>query len=104
MDPRQHSLKFPGASSKLTRNANGITVNLKTSGLIPGNVYTMWFVIFGEDPGPPVLVTYAAGHVVGQSGKGNFSAHLSVGDIFDNPLTGEVHLAFNVPMDHYSRT
>jgi hypothetical protein len=82
-----------GAFSNLKRNANGITANFKTNGLIPGNAYTMWFVIFGDAPGPPVLVTYAAGHVVGNSGKGNFSAHISVGDIFDNPLTAEVHLA-----------
>ena len=83
----------PGASSKLKRNANGITVNFKTNGLIPGNAYTLWWVIFGDAPGPPILVTHAAGHVVGASGKGNFSSHLSVGDIFNTPLTSEVHLA-----------
>lgn len=86
-------IKIPGASSTLRRNANGITVNFKTKNLIPNNAYTMWFVVFGDAPGPPVLVTYAAGHIVGGSGKGNFSAHLSVGEIFNNPLTAEVHLA-----------
>jgi hypothetical protein len=91
--PPETLVEVPGASSKLTRNANGITMNFKTKNLIPGNAYTVWFVIFGDDPGPPVLVTYAAGHVVGGSGNGNFSGHLSVGDIFNNPLTAEVHLA-----------
>ena len=86
-------VEIPGTSSTLHRNANGITVNFNTTGLIPGNAYTMWFVIFGDAPGPPILVTYAAGHVVGNSGNGNFSAHLSTGEIFDNPLTAEVHLA-----------
>ncbi len=84
--------------STIHRNKNGITVNFKTDGLIPGNAYTMWFVVFGETPGPPRGSTHAAGHIVGGSGKGNFSAHLSVGDIFgnmkvfDNPLTAEVHM------------
>ena len=88
-----------GTSSTLHRNKNGITVNFKTKGLIPGNAYTLWFVVFGDAPGPPTGSTHAAGHIVGGSGKGNFSAHLSVGDIFDNmkvfnnPLTAEVHMA-----------
>jgi len=87
-----------GTSSTIHRNKNGITVNFKTDGLISGNAYTLWFVVFGETPGPPSS-THAAGHIVGGSGKGNFSAHLSVGDIFDNmkvfnnPLTAEVHMA-----------
>lgn len=91
--PPQTFIEVPGASSKLTRKANGITVNFKTNGLIPGNAYTMWWVIFGDAPGPPILVTYAAGQVVGGSGNGNFSSHLSVGEIFNTPLTAEVHLA-----------
>jgi hypothetical protein len=91
-----------GASSTLHRNKNGITVNFKTDGLIPGNAYTVWFVVFGDEPGPPSS-THAAGHIIGGSGKGNFSGHLSVGDIFDTPnstmpvfntpLTAEVHIA-----------
>ena len=89
-------------TSTLHRNKNGITVNFKTDGLIPGNAYTLWFVVFGEAPGPPSS-THAAGHIVGGSGKGNFSGHISVGDIFDTPngsmpvfntpLTAEVHMA-----------
>lgn len=87
-----------GSSSTINRNKNGITVNFKTNGLIPGNAYTLWFVVFGEAPGPPSH-THAAGHIVDESGNGNFSGHLSAGDLFDNmnvfnnPLTAEVHLA-----------
>ncbi len=87
-----------GTSSTIHRNKKGITVNFKTDGLIPGNAYTLWFVVFGDAPGPPSS-THAAGHIVGGSGKGNFSGHLSLGDIFDNgevfnnPLTAEVHMA-----------
>lgn len=85
-------MEIPGASSTLHRSKNGLTVNFSTNGLIPGNAYTMWWVIFGDAPGPPILVTYAAGHIVGGSGTGNFSSHLSVGEIFNTPLTAEVHL------------
>ena len=91
-------LEITGASSTIHRNKNGITVNFKTDGLIPGNAYTLWFVVFGDSPGPPSS-THAAGHIIGGSGKGNFSGHISVGDIFDNlkvfnnPLTAQVHMA-----------
>lgn len=83
-----------GASSTLHRNKKGITVNFKTVGLIPGNAYTMWWIVFDNPdiPGPPTLNTAAVGHIVGASGKGNFSAHLSIGPNFSNPLTAEVHM------------
>ena len=84
---------IPGASSTINRNNNGISVNFKTKELIPGNAYTMWFVVFGDAPGPPILVTYAAGHIASGNGNGNFSGHLSTGDIFNAPMTAEVHLA-----------
>ncbi len=31
----------PGASSKITRNHSGVTATLHTSGLTPGNAYTL---------------------------------------------------------------
>lgn len=91
---------IPGANiagtSTLHRNKNGITVNFKAEGLIPG-AYTIWWVIWNNPeecavPGAcvdtdfanaanvQVEVLYAAGHVVGKNGKGNFSAHLKAGD------------------------
>lgn len=80
--------------STLQRKANGIKVNFNTSGLIPGNAYTLWWVILNDDGmGRPILVTHADGLVVNRSGKGNFSSRLSVGEIFNTPLTAEVHLA-----------
>jgi len=99
--PEGDFITVKGAKSTLHRNKNGITVNFKTDGLLPGNAYTLWFVVFGDSPGKPSS-THAAGHIVGGSGKGNFSGHISVGDLFDNPnlmtvfnnpLTAEVHIA-----------
>lgn len=90
-------IEIPGTSSTLHRNKNGITVNFKTDGLIPGNAYTLWFVVFGDAPGPPSS-THAAGHIVGGSGNGNFSGHLSVGDIFDTPAPNGSMPVFNTPL------
>jgi len=84
--------EIEGASATLIRNKNGITANFKTNGLKPGNAYTFWFVVFGETPGPPKS-TFAAGHIVGGSGKAQFSGHKSFEEgVFENPLTAEVHL------------
>lgn len=91
-------------TSTLHRNANGITVNYKAEGLIPGHTYTLWWVVWNypyncigtgtpEEPIPPcnepdfgnpdgvgVDVLYAGGHLAGNSGKVNISAHLNEGD------------------------
>jgi len=85
-------------TSTLHRNSSGITVNYKTTGLTPGYAYTIWWVIwnnpgecltpngcgddadFGNAEAVGVDVLYAAGHVVGKSGVGNFSARLNVDD------------------------
>jgi len=81
---------IPGASSTLVRSAGGVSIRLSTDGLAPG-AYTAWWVIF-DDPSACVdgcglddlgVATglYATGHVVGDNGKANFAAHLSVGDL-----------------------
>ena len=96
-------------TATLHRNKNGITVNFKAEGLYPG-AYTIWWVIWnnplectegnlcGEaDFGTPnvdVEVMYAGGHVVGNNGKGNFSAHLNAGD--DTPES--MNEAFGLPI------
>ncbi|CAH1000964.1 hypothetical protein LEM8419_01973 [Neolewinella maritima] len=90
-----------GAYSGLCRTEDGITAHFRTEDLIPGNAYTLWFVVFDDEPGPPSS-TYASGYVAGESGEATFAGHLRVGDGFDapgtlttfnTPLTAEVHLA-----------
>ena len=102
----------PGAditgTSTLHRNKNGITVNFKAENLNPG-AYTIWWVIWNnpvpcgdpDDDSDPcteadfakadlveVDIMYAGGHVVGNNGKGNFSAHLNAGDETPESIIG----------------
>jgi len=95
--------------STLHRNGNGITINFKTAGLMPGHAYTLWWVVWNKPencatPGAcvesdfanagqvEVQLLYATGSVAGNNGKGNFSAHLKEND--DN---GSVHELFGLP-------
>lgn len=95
-------------TATLHRNKNGITANFKATNLKPG-AYTIWWVIWNEPqncatPGEciesdfatpvevAVEVMYAGGHVVGNNGKGNFSAHLNAGD--DSPESMNTSFGF----------
>jgi hypothetical protein len=69
--------------STLIRTENGVTAHLTASGLAPG-VYTFWMKV--EIPGVGTIAGRLAGHVVGQDGILNFSAHVSVGEVLSrNP-------------------
>lgn len=95
--------------STLHRNENGITINFKTNGLIPGHAYTLWWGVWNkpENCGIPgecvesdlanavnveVQLLYAGGHVSGGNGSGNFSAHLK-----ENDDSGSIHELFGLP-------
>jgi hypothetical protein len=71
--------------STLMRTENGVTAHLSASGLAPG-VYTFWMRV--DIPGVGTVSGRLAGHVVGQDGILNFSAHVSVGEV----LSGNPHL------------
>lgn len=111
-------------SSTIVRTDSGVSANLHTSELPKGQAMTLWFVVFnypnlcdggcGEDEvlgvNHPAMtdVLYAAGNVVGGSGKTAFGAHLSSGDTsgsinpglpepkepvgLENPTGAEIHL------------
>jgi hypothetical protein len=119
-----------GAESTLVRTDNGISMTYKTSGLEPGTVATIWWVIFNEPEncivsnmctpddvvGPnnriaeaDISVFFAAGTIIGGSGKAHYAAGLQAnkltvdpdpaanqlidGDgILKNPRGAEVHL------------
>jgi hypothetical protein len=67
------------------RTENGVTVHLTASGLAPG-VYTFWMRV--DAPGMGPVSGWLAGHVVGQGGNLNFSAHVRTGEV----LSGNEHL------------
>jgi hypothetical protein len=64
--------------STLIRTDNGVTAHLTASGLAPG-VYTFWMRV--DAPGVGPVAGRLAGHVVGESGILNVSAHVSVGEV-----------------------
>ena len=103
----------------ITRNANGASAHLHTTGLMPGNVYTLWWAVFdnpdecsdtptpGCDPSDFLVVNGGVkgmgGHVVGSSGRASFGARLKLGEVldgggvpsfntFDDVLGSEMHL------------
>ena len=108
-------------TSSLVRDAEGISMNIKTSDL-PVGAYSIWWVIFnnpsectngkcgssdtakGDVPNPAeASVLWATGGIVGPDRKGHFSANLGVGlekvpgevlrgPALTKPLEAEVHL------------
>lgn len=69
--------------STLLRNNNGIQMRLNAGGLEPGDVATVWWVLFEGDEIRSAF--YGAGSVVGGSGKANFAAHLPEGRLTVDP-------------------
>lgn len=91
----------PVGSAKIVRNDHGVTINLSTTGLIPGEVVTLWAVLFNAphqcvgdvtpfgtrcdvadlfnaDAMPDVV--YVAGRRIGGSGKATYAGRRNEGD------------------------
>lgn len=83
-----------GASS-LVRRSDGVSFNVRTTQLEPGTVTTLWVVAFNQpeacattpctqpdlfNPATEADVMYAAGHVIGASGRASFAGSRQVGD------------------------
>jgi hypothetical protein len=88
-----------GAWTKLVRNDNGVGVTVHTTGLTPGTADTVWWVFFNNpaaclhgmfgarcglgdvltNPASLPSVQFAAGHVIGGGGVGNYGAYFSAG-------------------------
>lgn len=108
-----------GASAQLVRNRNGISFRISTTGLTPGNAYTLWLVVVNNPmacavtpcAAPDIInnaaadaqVRFAAGHVAGTAGRGTFAGALREGELtgwlpnrsFIDAATAEVHLVIN---------
>ncbi|HXF64683.1 MAG TPA: hypothetical protein VNK95_23845 [Caldilineaceae bacterium] len=108
-----------GASATLLTSEEGATAWLHTSGLEPGNVYTLWFVAINNPeactetpcPSADVLgnsavveseVGYADG-IIAETEEGFFAVHMPVGSLADgwfgngfiHSQTAEIHLVIN---------
>ncbi len=87
--------------STLTRSENGVAMELRTVGLDPDSIYTVWWVVFNtpqgcseacnEDdifdadgnvspnPDASISILWATGGIASNSGEGTFSAYLPEG-------------------------
>jgi hypothetical protein len=73
-------------NAQLVRNDNGITCIIHTSGLVPGDVYSVWWVI------PTEFLTFnATGGIAASDGTATFAGHASTGPI--GPVDGSVVLS-----------
>ncbi len=108
-----------GAEASLVRSDNGISFQIRTNSLTPGNAYTLWLVVVDNpaacdpkpctapdiigDPATGSQVRYAAGHVAGGSGSGTFSGAAQEGPLsgwlpdreLSDAIGAEVHLVIN---------
>ena len=73
-------------SADLVRNNNGITCVIHTSGLVPGDAYSVWWVMPDE-----ALIYNASGGLAGGDGTSTFAGHASVGPV--GPVDGSVVLS-----------
>ena len=73
-------------SAQLVRNSNGITCVIHTSGLVPGNAYSVWWVMPDEQ-----LIYNASGGIAGGDGTATFAGHASTGPV--GPVDGSVVLS-----------
>lgn len=119
---------IPGTSSTLVRTDSGVSMTLKTVDLPAGSVQTTWWVVFNNpeecsfgdgvialcaemdlfvSPDALPSVMYASGRVIDGSEKGNFAAHLSLGDIsgchlgpiFSDPALADLKFPCNPLVD-----
>lgn len=76
-------------NSSLVRTDNGLSLTLSTSGLIPGDVYTVWWIIFKPDGMGGLefgVITNASGNQANSSGEMTVAAHINGGPL--PPLDG----------------
>lgn len=102
LDGPTAGMPLTGASSTLVRTNRGVSVSVHAAGLEPGDVYTLWWIIFNRpqacmgnpefpefncverddafDPVTEPSLGWAAGRVVDEYGFASFNAHLLLGE------------------------
>ena len=71
---------IPDSRAQLVRNDNGVSVTLRTTGLIPGDAYSVWWIVF-DNPDFPTMALNTTGGIAGGTGEATFAGHLSAGEI-----------------------
>ena len=75
--------------ARLHRSDAGVRVTIKSTGLVAGDAYTVWWIIFNGDPNG-VSVMNATGGIADSEGNATFSAFLPVGFIHTEPASGNL--------------
>ena len=113
-------VQVEGAAARMAIHDDGMFVNFETSGLTPGNVHTLWFVVVNDPAACETVpctakdvlkrtqavtadVGYAGGVIVGEDGAASFNWHQAEGDLsggwFGNGMieasAAEIHLVVN---------
>lgn len=108
------------ARATLVTTKDGAFASIQTSELVPGNTYTLWFVVINRPQacetspctGKDVLlrseatqsdVGYGDGIIAGRDGRGEFSTFRPLGELpqawvgtgFNDPWASEIHLVIN---------
>ena len=97
-------VKVPSAGSSLSRNSEGVYFTFNTTGLTPGNVYTIWMAVFNNpkacatNPCSPAdfpnldvdaSLLNTGGKIIGADGTAVYGAYREVGDVTGaRPMTG----------------
>ena len=94
--PFQETNNVVGTLSTLVRTAEGAHVLLETTGLTPGDAYTLWWVVFNYpddctkqgclpqnlmEAKMAAMVKYGVGAIANEDGTATFEAFLAVGDV-----------------------
>lgn len=73
---RTPSINIGSGSAQLVRNANHLSVSGTATGLIPGNAYTVWWIV--TDSSGPVVIN-ATGGIANNAGEFRFAGTLPTG-------------------------
>lgn len=122
---RTHRLRgevklVPEGSTALVTDSNGSTLSFNTSELVPGNVYTTWWMIINEpekcESSPCSIgdllgradivkseIAYGTGQIADEQGRATFTATIHRGEVpgawygngYPNPRKAEVHVALH---------
>ena len=79
--------------ARLHRSRMGANVTIKSTGLVPGDAYSVWWLIFNEDPNDDSVMN-ATGRIADSEGNATFNAFLPVGFMHTEPASGNLRQLF----------